>query len=229
MRKKRRIGELTRDACLATKEKRRPNTDVGSIEYEEEEEGFLFTRARARRSRPSTSKIPPVPERTPKEKENSQQPEVSHAVNAIDGLESNELLKKRKRKLSFSTPNVGAEKSLRRSKRLSDEAERRGGSAPHIVRRMKEAPMGDLQRPQEIEKPPERQKTPVRPEALVDEGHPATKIALPFADTPVIRKNKAIREGKGGKGERRSSLGLRGRRASSLIDSGNSNGERFTT
>jgi kinetochore protein Mis13/DSN1 len=46
----------------------------------------------------------------------------------------------------------------------------------------------------------------------------STKIALPFADTPVINRNKELR--KKGTGGRRSSLGLRGRRASSLIDNG---------
>jgi kinetochore protein Mis13/DSN1 len=50
----------------------------------------------------------------------------------------------------------------------------------------------------------------------------ATKIALPFADTPIIRRNKEMR--KGVDNGRRSSLGNRGRRASSLIDSGKSNG-----
>lgn len=59
------------------------------------------------------------------------------------------------------------------------------------------------------------------------ENHSATKISLPFADTPVIKRNKAMREGKSGKGERRSSLGFRGRRASSLIESGNSNGSDY--
>lgn len=49
----------------------------------------------------------------------------------------------------------------------------------------------------------------------------ATKIALPFADTPIIRRNKEMRANSG---QRRSSLGNRGRRASSLIDSGKSNG-----
>ena len=49
-----------------------------------------------------------------------------------------------------------------------------------------------------------------------------TKIALPFADTPIIRRNQEMR--RGGDGQRRSSLGMRGRRASSLIDSGKSNG-----
>lgn len=52
-----------------------------------------------------------------------------------------------------------------------------------------------------------------------------SKIALPFADTPVIRRNKEMREKGASKGQRRSSLGMRGRRASSLIESGASNGK----
>ena len=46
-----------------------------------------------------------------------------------------------------------------------------------------------------------------------------TKIQIPFADTPVINRNKQLRQ-QHGQGHRRSSVGLRGRRASSLIDSG---------
>lgn len=46
-----------------------------------------------------------------------------------------------------------------------------------------------------------------------------------MADTPVIQRNKELRGAKGDKGRRRSSLGMRGRRASSLIDSGTSNGK----
>jgi kinetochore protein Mis13/DSN1 len=60
----------------------------------------------------------------------------------------------------------------------------------------------------------------------LQENGSATRIALPLADTPVIKRNKAMRESKAGKGERRSSLGNRGRRASSLIESGTSNGKR---
>jgi len=52
----------------------------------------------------------------------------------------------------------------------------------------------------------------------------AKRIMLPFADTPVITRNKEMRKGNKD-GHRRSSTGLRGRRASSLIDSGMSNGE----
>ncbi|KAL2818897.1 Mis12-Mtw1 protein family-domain-containing protein [Aspergillus granulosus] len=48
-------------------------------------------------------------------------------------------------------------------------------------------------------------------------------IALPVADTPVIQRNREMRGKKSSKGSRRSSLSMRGRRASSLIDSGASN------
>lgn len=46
----------------------------------------------------------------------------------------------------------------------------------------------------------------------------SAKIALPMSDTPIINRNKEMR--KKGQGNRRSSLGMRGRRASSLIESG---------
>jgi kinetochore protein Mis13/DSN1 len=52
-----------------------------------------------------------------------------------------------------------------------------------------------------------------------DDSHASTKIALPISDTPVMRKNKDMRQAGGG-GRRRSSLGMRGRRASSLMDDG---------
>ncbi|KAL3482239.1 Mis12-Mtw1 protein family-domain-containing protein [Aspergillus californicus] len=48
-------------------------------------------------------------------------------------------------------------------------------------------------------------------------------ITLPLADTPVIQRNREMRGKKSAKGSRRSSLSMRGRRASSLIDSGASN------
>ena len=55
--------------------------------------------------------------------------------------------------------------------------------------------------------------------AAVDDGAESRQIALPFSDTPIINRNKELRK-KGGK--RRSSLGMRGRRASSLIENGHS-------
>jgi len=57
-------------------------------------------------------------------------------------------------------------------------------------------------------------------------AHPQSQpqmIALPFSDTPIINRNKEFRKkGGAGAGGRRSSLGMRGRRASSLIENGQS-------
>lgn len=52
----------------------------------------------------------------------------------------------------------------------------------------------------------------------------ATKIALPFSDTPINNRNKEFRKkgGAGAGGRRRSSITMRGRRASSLIENGQS-------
>jgi kinetochore protein Mis13/DSN1 len=221
--KKRRIGELTRSP--GRRSSRVGNELTESPDYDEEDDGFMFTRAKARKSRPSTSKSTSIPEHAVAEEEKSRPAENDNVIHTVVEPEPKEPPKKRRNKMSFSTPNVRVEKPIRRSKRLSDEAERRDGSPQLKVRRKNEVPAEDSKRPDEAKRPPEQQKTPRPIQVEPEDDHSATKIALPFADTPVIRKNRAMREGKGGKGERRSSLGLRGRRASSLIDSGSSNGK----
>ncbi|PUU78460.1 Mis12-Mtw1 protein family-domain-containing protein [Tuber borchii] len=45
-----------------------------------------------------------------------------------------------------------------------------------------------------------------------------TKVVLPVSNTPIIRRNQQLRQK--GQGNRRSSVGMRGRRASSLMDNG---------
>lgn len=199
----------------------------GNTEYDEEDDGFVFTRARSRNPRPSTSKITPIPEQAVAGTENGQHPEVNNLVQRHEEPDSKEPPKKRRTRMSFSTPNVRPEKPVRRSKRLSDEADRRDGSPQRKVGRKDDPQAEDAKRPQEVKRPPEQDKTPLPSQGDVEGDPSATKIALPFADTPVIRKNRAMRERKSGKGERRSSLGLRGRRASSLIDTGNSNGKHI--
>lgn len=192
----------------------------------------------------------------------------------VDDVKSNE--KKRRKRLSFSSPNAKEQPSVRRSKRLSREhddrattpvpkperkaipkqannvsVEQRKSSPANSKKKQPTEPVVDIApvaqtqtQPLPQFPPPQPTLEPVPPpmaqtqaqaqlqsepeSATVptqDESHAATKIALPFADTPVIKRNKAMREGKSGKGERRSSLGFRGRRASSLIETGNSNGE----
>ena len=195
--------------------------------YDEEDDGFLFTRTRARKVRASPAKDAPVS--TPV----SAEPPPSHKDESdqVDGkCNWGEAGKKKKRiKMSFSTPSAGEEKPVRRSKRLSDERDQREGSPRPNARKkgIVEPALTTGTQKKAADQLPAREKTPVvQSDMIAGEEHSATRIALPFADTPVIRRNKAMRDGKSGKGERRSSLGLRGRRASSLIDSGSSNGRR---
>ncbi|ROV96848.1 hypothetical protein VMCG_07858 [Cytospora schulzeri] len=70
----------------------------------------------------------------------------------------------------------------------------------------------------------EAQATPDKIDKPLEKDPHAQKIALPFSDTPINRKNKEFRKkgGGGGGGGRRSSMSMRGRRASSLIESGHS-------
>ncbi|KAF4439821.1 hypothetical protein F53441_12444 [Fusarium austroafricanum] len=62
--------------------------------------------------------------------------------------------------------------------------------------------------------PPDWDKSPQREPPVQ-----SATISLPMSDTPIINRNKEMRK-KGGTSNRRSSLGNRGRRASSLIESG---------
>lgn len=132
---------------------------------------------------------------------------------------------KRKRK-SFSSPLASDLKTVqqpRRSKRLS------GDKAPDpstpaqlkIKRRETVAPKLVPAPTKESSESPQ-----LVGEELQVEKRNGTKIALPFADTPVQNRNKQMREKAAGRQKnRRSSSGIRGRRASSLLDSGTSNGK----
>lgn len=67
---------------------------------------------------------------------------------------------------------------------------------------------------------PRADATPVAPPPPPStEPESAERVALPMSDTPVINRNKEMRK-KGATASRRSSLGSRGRRASSLIEMG---------
>lgn len=142
--------------------------------------------------------------------------------------------KRGKKKMSFSTPAADEKQPTRKSRRLSPEAQ---DATPKARTRRKDEidlTTGDNEVPQASDPRPEiaisanvTADGTNQPEDSQNEQpgrHSGTKIALPFADTPVIRRNKEMRENKGKKGERRSSLSLRGRRASSLIETGSSNG-----
>jgi kinetochore protein Mis13/DSN1 len=195
------------------------------VDYDEEDDGFLFTRAKARKMRTSTGRSVEQQQELPLNNRSLSNAEPIVQV-AIQNGDQPDPLKNRRKKMSFSTPNIRDEKPLRRSKRLSDEHEQPNGSPQHKARRKEPSRVENQEvDKRRIEDQAARQtNTPsAGPLRVPEDEHSATKIALPFADTPVIRRNKAMREGRAGKGERRSSLGLRGRRASSLIDTGTSN------
>lgn len=228
---------------------------------EEDDDGFVFTRTKNKRTRTSNEEQPASKTELPTVLEAPAKPtQPKHDKTQEKELPSaqDETQKppkeRRKRRMSFSTPGKKGKDAqpVRRSKRLSTDAEEREVSPaatkelPPVKTRKEKVEKPRPPAPgKKIEKqsvatkseagadrtaPEERDETTndARPDVQIapsEESHSSTKISLPFADTPVISRNKAMREGKAGKGDRRSSLGLRGRRASSLIDSGTSHGK----
>lgn len=190
-------------------------------DYEEDAGGFKFSRVPNKPNKKPRPSIEPVPENRPDDVENAppkstpkrgRPPKKRTEGDASTG--------------ALPVKGVTTELPTRRptrgtAKAPSNEPEPQPESATR-----NHAPAGDL--------PVEKKRKKGRPaKAKVDEPNgfmsppeppPGTKVALPMADTPVIQRNKELRGAKSDKGRRRSSLGMRGRRASSLIDSGASNG-----
>jgi kinetochore protein Mis13/DSN1 len=189
--------------------------------YHEDVEGFQFTRTNVKKAKPSAARdtVPEtVVESTPQLQtpRRGKQPKIKPSRNS--GVATGEAI---------STVVAKPEKKSRaRPKKSSMEQVNEGRANGHSTQQ------GDGD-PFPVEKSrikgrPSKTKTVGTNGFLSPEPPPAgtSKIALPFADTPIIRRNKEMREGRTTKGQRRSSLGMRGRRASSLIDSGVSNGEK---
>jgi len=177
--------------------------------YDENDDGFQFSRARSKKTQP---KAPPAAEPT---------------------QERSKPAPTRRKKNSISTP-VPVESDppvrRRRSPRLSGDKEQITPAPEPKPRRTKKPAAaepkvsGDQDDSVDFVGGVRTPGNELHVEKKRDGG--ATKIALPFADTPIIRRNKEMRRGSG-QGHRRSSTGIRGRRASSLIDSGASNGAVF--
>ena len=183
------------------------------IAYEEEDNGFPFTRTRAKKAK-AEPVLPSMTEETQQESRAEPPPP------------------KRPRKKSVGSPNPSAGenevKIVRRSARHSGEHEKESADPPvlQVKKKRKDRGSSELKADQSVEG---SQAPPDRPQQDISQDHTqpieisfdATKIALPFADTPRIQRNKDMRKTNAA---RRSSLGLRGRRASSLIDAGKSTG-----
>ena len=198
------------------------------LDYDEEDDGFMFTRARSKRAKAA---LATQSHELPIEKT---QEHVSEPAKA-----------KKSRKISMKSDSPKAaivESEIKEVKRRRSPRNSGDGvivEPPMLEvkkRRTKEngasksnSGKSDETEPAVVQKPLDERTDVGGAMSKVlhkDASRDVTKIALPFADTPIIRRNQEMRRG-GGDGSRRSSLGMRGRRASSLIDSGKSNGRLF--
>jgi kinetochore protein Mis13/DSN1 len=195
--------------------------------YDEDDDGFQFSRRTSRRT--TKAQAVPAPEPIPEEppaKSARQEPLPAKST-------------ARRKKQSIATVDVESDtQKRRRSTRLSGDKEQlevrpKSTEAPVAKRAKKSAPADKERKTTPAPEAHTEQKTafqgtktPTQNELTVAKKRDpnAQRIMLPFADTPVITRNKEMRKGSK-EGHRRSSTGLRGRRASSLIDSGMSNGE----
>lgn len=199
--------------------------------YDEDDDGFQFSRRTSKRTTKAqaASAPEPIPEEPPAKNAQSQDP-----------LPAKPTARRKKTTTTVVELEVGETHKRRRSTRLSADKEqlevRPKAAEPTTSKRPRKSAPAEKERRKQITPVPETKpegkgalvgtKTPTQNElTVVKKRDPnAQRIMLPFADTPVITRNKEMRKGSK-EGHRRSSTGLRGRRASSLIDSGMSNGE----
>ena len=201
--------------------------------YDDDDDGFVFTRLRTKKAKGKAPDAAPEPETTAgasapvPEAQSTQQlppPTDEHAPK-----EATQPPRKRVRKTLPASPEPTPR---RRSKRLSGNSPVRD-QAPATTSKL----ATELQSQQRHPATPPPASTNDENVAPAADGSPAleqgeltihkkrgpAKIPLPFGETPVLRRNKEMRKLSAEK-SRRSSSGMRGRRASSLIEAGSSRG-----
>lgn len=188
---------------------------TGCIAYDEEDDGFAFTRTRSKRA-----KAEPMLASSAEEERQEERAESART--------------RKPRKKSVSSPTAEPMRpegwtGKRRSARHSGDHENADPSVLRVKKRRKDrSPSVPKSDQGSGKRCGDHNRT--EQDSRQDHSHSVeytfdvTKIALPFADTPIIRRNKEMRKTNG---SRRSSLGMRGRRASSLIDTGRSDGIRY--
>lgn len=194
-----------------------------SLAYDEEDDGFAFKRTRSKKA-----KILSV-EQQPKQQEEQQQPQFT----SQETKTNNSAKTKKPRKKSFgspasSQPSAEPRREKKGSIRKSTPATDIDPPPLSIKKRRKPRESTETEKASNEQLPDIIPQSVDKEQALQEHHGPettfdTTKIALPFADTPIIRRNKEMRKG-AQSDSRRSSLSLRGRRASSLINTGKSNG-----
>ena len=179
----------------------------------------MFTRAKSKRAKaapaPTAEALPEATEEAPKPPPTKRSSKKTPAPVSSEHNDDAGVVPRRRSARNSGDRSVAEPAEFqvpkRRSKRTSSEHGEPTGGEKENQRRDGAKRQADVAR--------QRSHTPDQRQTSSD----TTRIALPFADTPIIRRNKEMRKGSGGE-SRRSSLSNRGRRASSLIDSGTSNG-----
>ncbi|KAL5119978.1 hypothetical protein ACEQ8H_002076 [Pleosporales sp. CAS-2024a] len=197
--------------------------------YDEDDDGFQFSRRTSKRSTKAQAAQAPEPilEEPSARDAQSQEP-----------LPAKPTTRRKKTTTTVVDVQMPDPNKRRRSTRLSagkDQLQvRPKATEPSAAKLVKKSAPVEKERKKQMTPAPEAHteaksalvgaKTPTQNELTVAKKRDpnAQRIMLPFADTPVINRNKEMRKGSK-EGQRRSSTGLRGRRASSLIDSGMSN------
>ncbi|OAL46726.1 hypothetical protein IQ07DRAFT_573467 [Pyrenochaeta sp. DS3sAY3a] len=199
--------------------------------YDENDDGFQFSRRTSRRTTKAQAVAVAAPAPIPEE-------EAVKPARQTDALPAKPTSRRKKNSIAAVDPESSDSHRRRRSARLSGDNEQlevRPKAADALAtKRVKKSAPAEKERTKRITPAPEAQteeqsafkgvQTPTQNELHVTKKRDpnAQRIMLPFADTPVITRNKEMRKGSK-EAHRRSSTGLRGRRASSLIDSGMSN------
>lgn len=172
---------------------------ISTIAYDEEDGDFVFTRGS---KRTKTAPVEPEPAATP-----APPPKKSRKPRETRERDDEPVRTAKKpaaRKMDFTTPKPEKDTIVlpKRRKTTRSSTDKNQNNEHDSI---------DLIGTPNAEEPSR---------STVDVSKHSTVISLPFSDTPIINRNKELR--KKGNGTRRSSLGMRGRRASSLIENGHS-------
>lgn len=172
--------------------------------YDEEDGDFVFSRGSKRTKTAQTDQEPVTVPALPPKKSRKVKDERGH-----DGEPVRTTKKPTVRRMDFATPKAdpGAIKLPKRRKSTHTNETSKHQS------RIETADYDTI----DVVRTPDAEESS---RSRVDASKHSTVISLPFSDTPIINRNKELR--KKGNVTRRSSLGMRGRRASSLIENGHS-------
>ncbi|KFA52025.1 hypothetical protein S40293_02966 [Stachybotrys chartarum IBT 40293] len=207
------MGHTTRQ----TASERRIADNAAAVADYERDDDFEFIR---KSKRPKTEGVEPTTKKAARARTGAKDRVAKGSAAPVDAIPEEQAplptthKKPTRRKASLDAsddePQLKVPKrATRRSARLSGDA---GAEAPHT----NGAPPKQSRRRDKSPRPAEEEPPSPPQERSVE----SAKIALPMSDTPIINRNKEMR--KKGNTNRRSSLGSRGRRASSLIESGQS-------